>query len=105
MPIAAVIVGTMVIAITIHLHRLDQAFERCANTPDICPTFAQIQDAYTRWRRARTWTITSWSAAGVVAVAPIPLVLFKNRALRRAQRLDATTGSDGQNQEVIRCTT
>lgn len=102
MPIVAGIVGTMAIASTIHLHRRDQAFERCANTPDICPTFAQIQDAYTRWRRARTWTITSWSAAGVVAVAPIPLVLFKNRGLRRAQRLEATTGSDGQNQEVIR---
>lgn len=84
-PIAAGVVGALAIASTIHLHRQDRALDRCSGLPDVCPSLAQIQDAYTRWRRARGLAVASWSTAGVIALSPIPLVLFKNRALRRAE--------------------
>lgn len=89
-PVALGVLTGLSIASTVHLHQRDRYFDRCGRSSTVCPEVSDIQHAYDRWRRARGLSIAAWSTTGAVALAPIPLALFKRRALRRAQS-DAST--------------
>lgn len=87
-PVALVVLTGLSIAGTVHFKNRDRHFERCGRLSSICPEIEDIKHAYIQRRRARRWAIGAWSATGAVALAPIPLALFKRRALRHAQSDD-----------------
>lgn len=87
-PIAAALVAGAAIGTTLLMHQRREYFDRCAARASVCPREEDINDAFRGWLRARAWTAVTWTTFGAVGLSPIPLTLFKKRAIRRAQRTD-----------------
>lgn len=83
-PIAATVFSGLAIASTVNLQRRRTRYDGCLVSAKNCATYDDIQDSKVKWVRARRSTAAAWTAVGVVGLSPIPLALFKKRALKRS---------------------
>lgn len=84
-PIVATVVSGLAIASTVNLRQRRKRFDGCLVSAQDCATYDDIQASKVDWVRARRTTAAAWTAVGVVGLSPIPLTIFKNRAIKRSE--------------------